>query len=58
MDVLTREQAIQRIRDIRNLVSVGHLSFASENKITATLLRAQGSQLELMAIFDIEEEEL
>ena len=65
MESLTREQAIKRIRDIRNLNGVDHLNA----KIVEDLLDARdlfnarcnqmiGAINELRAIFDIKEEEL
>lgn len=57
--VLTREQAIKRIRDLRKGVGLDHLikPCGINNKhMVATLMI--GAETELMAIFDIKEEEL
>ena len=55
MEFLTREQAIMRVRDIRQLKAVGHLIRAScAYKVDLML----GAELELIAIFDIKEGEL
>ena len=55
MNSLTREQAIKRIIDIRDLKSVEHLRRGRFAHSTDLMF---GAQLELMAIFDIKEEEL
>ena len=55
METLTREQAIKRIKDIRELKTVDHLHCGRFAYSTDLRL---GAELELMAIFDIKEEEL
>ena len=59
---LSREQAIKRIKDIQSGISVDHLSpdalFKGEKTMTATIRHSIGAKQELMAIFDIKEEEL
>ena len=62
MQTLTRDQAIKRIRDIDKNISCGHLKpdalFSGEKTMTATIRHCIGAKQELMAIFDIKEEEL
>lgn len=62
---LTRDQAIKRIRDIKKACSVNHLELVRgacliENRLTLaqSLHRKEGAVAELMAIFDIKEEEI
>ncbi len=60
---LTRDQAIERIRDIREKKQDGHFMIHNPNHtglhhVTDMATRAQGAILELMAIFDIKESEL
>lgn len=52
---LTRDQAIKRIKDIRQRKSVGHFT-QHEYAYGGDLIL--GAELELMAIFDIKGEEL
>lgn len=60
MQELTREQAIKRIKDIRNRKSVDHLMLTPEGNQTGIFSdhRRIGAVKELMAIFDITVEEL
>ena len=59
MEVLTRDQAIERIRDIKKGREIHHLYNPSESAaIGACHYAAWGAIRELMAIFDIKEEEL
>lgn len=67
MQTLTREQAIKRIRDIIELKSIDHIEKAAAlapktgilgHHILMTTSMMVGAKLELMAIFDIKEEEL
>ena len=62
MESLSREQAIKRIKDIDNNISCDHLKpdalFKGEKTMTATIRHSIGAKQELMAIFDINEEEL
>ena len=61
-NILTREQAIKRIRDIRDSKSCGHLiDTEAKDRLDACFGSSRmswGAELELMAIFDIKEEEL
>jgi len=55
MKTLTREEAIKRIRDIRESKSCDHLLAAIERD---EYYMRWGAKRELMAIFDIKESEL
>lgn len=62
-ETLTRNQAIKRIRDINSGVQVDHFMDENDNgtifELSAnTTRRANGAIAELMAIFDIKQEEL
>ena len=63
MKTLTREQAIKRIRDISDLKQDEHFMIRNQydtgfQMVVDKTKRAEGAILELMAIFDIKEEEL
>ena len=61
-EILTRDQAILRIKDIRNSLECSHLiDTEARDRLDAAFGSSRmswGAQLELMAIFDIKEEEL
>ena len=57
MDVLTREDAIKRIRDIRKYKSVDHINnYRNDQYLLGDSER--GAINELIAIFDIKDEEI
>lgn len=65
MKILTREQAIKRIKDIYKLSSVSHLDdlgtkepMSNRETFLAKAHQKLGAIKELMAIFHIKEEEL
>jgi len=61
MNVLTREEAIKRIKDIRAYIGVDHLIFHTQfamYKAQQDMAANIGAQRELMAIFDIKESDL
>ncbi len=66
VQILTRDQAIKRIRDIRLQKSIDHLNKASNDNYAsylcsddrADIVARMAAQFELIAIFDIKEEEL
>lgn len=61
MQTLTRDQAIKRIKDIYNSHSVDHLRENNQKELfdfNKRVNRQAGAIAELMAIFDIKEEEL
>lgn len=56
LPVLTRDQAVKRIRDIRNGIGIDHHKPNGIEPFWS--MHTQGAIYELMAIFDIKEEEL
>lgn len=58
MQTLTRDQAIKRIRDIINRKQVHHITWAEFEGCYLRNAPERGAINELMAIFDIKEEEL
>ena len=64
MKTLTREQAIERIHDIGEVIQVDHLinhypkPVSKGQRLDGTMCMQEGAINELMAIFDIKEEEL
>lgn len=53
VEVLTREDAILRIREIKNLIQIDHHRESDD-----IMISLYGAINELMAIFDIHEDEL